>query len=169
MHKCWRKKNNITDLFTADFGNVSPDDNGNVQRLCLCVQSRLMRLLQRLPASVVRRVHRERHAAPSWVMVVPESQKLTDADLEEFTRSLSGAALLAMFRYCTVVTSVQTLKLALLHQLEKTQSNMQNVHYNSDYNTAASTHLHIYVYSIHSYVIDCKCKSVFIHMPNIIE
>ncbi|XP_033974849.1 proteasome activator complex subunit 4B-like [Trematomus bernacchii] len=60
-------------------------------------QARLMRLLQRLPASVVRRVHRERHAAPSWIMLVPDCQKLTDEDLQEFTRSLTGAALLAMF------------------------------------------------------------------------
>lgn len=65
----------------------------------LFLQSRLMRLLQRLPASVVRRVHRERHAGPSWITLVPESQRLTDADLQEFTRSLIGAALLAMFRY----------------------------------------------------------------------
>uniref|UniRef100_A0A3Q2Y903 Proteasome activator Blm10 middle HEAT repeats region domain-containing protein n=1 Tax=Hippocampus comes TaxID=109280 RepID=A0A3Q2Y903_HIPCM len=60
-------------------------------------QSRLMRLLQRLPASVVRRAHRERHAAPGWITPVPESQRLTDEDLQEFTRSLTGAALLAMF------------------------------------------------------------------------
>lgn len=59
-----------------------------------------MRLLQRLPASVVRRVHRERYAGSSWITLVPECQKLTDADLQEFTRSLTGAALLAMFRYC---------------------------------------------------------------------
>lgn len=58
-----------------------------------------MRLLQRLPASVVRRVHRERYAAPCWITPVPDGQKLTDADLGEFTRSLLGAALLAMFRY----------------------------------------------------------------------
>lgn len=74
-------------------------------RVCVfvCVQSRLMRLLQRLPASVVRRVHRERHAAPSWITLVPERQRLTDADLQEFTSSLIGAALLAMFRYCMCV------------------------------------------------------------------
>lgn len=73
--------------------------------LCVCVvvclQLRLMRLLQRLPASVVRRVHRERHAAPSWITPVPECQRLTDGDLQEFTRSITGAALLAMFRYCS--------------------------------------------------------------------
>lgn len=66
-----------------------------------------MRLLQRLPASVVRRVHRERYAGPSWITLVPDSQRLTDADLQDFTRSLIGAALLAMFRYCApMVTRV---------------------------------------------------------------
>lgn len=59
-----------------------------------------MRLLQRLPASVVRRVHRERHDTPYWITLVPEHQRLTDDDLQEFTRSLIGAALLSMFRYC---------------------------------------------------------------------
>jgi hypothetical protein len=59
-----------------------------------------MRLLQRLPATVVRRVHRERHAPPSWIPPVPEPQRLSDAHLLEFSTSLSGAALLAMFRYC---------------------------------------------------------------------
>lgn len=69
----------------------------------VCLQSRLMRLLQRLPASVVRRVHRERHASPCWITLVPEHQQLTDADLQEFTRSLTGASLLAMFRYYTLM------------------------------------------------------------------
>lgn len=64
-----------------------------------------MRLLQRLPASVVRRVHRERYARPSWITVVPECQRLKDADLQEFTRSLTGAALLAMFRYCPLIVN----------------------------------------------------------------
>lgn len=62
-----------------------------------------MRLLQRLPASVVRRVHRERYANPSWITPVPASQRLTDADLQDFTHSLLGAALLAMFRYCRLI------------------------------------------------------------------
>lgn len=95
------EKSNIADVFTADCLNVCLDDNADVERVHVCVQARLMRLLQRLPASVVRRVHRERHAAASWITLVPESQRLTDEDLQEFTRSLIGAALLAMFRYCT--------------------------------------------------------------------
>lgn len=98
-----REKSDITDLFTTECVDVSLDVDANVECVSACVQSRLMRLLQRLPASVVRRVHRERHAAPSWITLVPECQRLTDADLQEFTRSLTGAALLAMFRYCTLV------------------------------------------------------------------
>uniref|UniRef100_A0A3B4UZE2 Proteasome activator Blm10 middle HEAT repeats region domain-containing protein n=1 Tax=Seriola dumerili TaxID=41447 RepID=A0A3B4UZE2_SERDU len=80
----------LTCLFNSIASFYHPSNHGRWQ-------SRLMRLLQRLPASVVRRVHRERHAAPSWITVVPECQRLTDADLQEFTRSLIGAALLAMF------------------------------------------------------------------------
>ncbi|XP_037609870.1 proteasome activator complex subunit 4B-like [Sebastes umbrosus] len=80
----------LTCLFNSIASFYHPSNHGRWQ-------ARLMRLLQRLPASVVRRAHRERHAAPSWITLVPECQRLTDEDLQEFTRSLSGAALLAMF------------------------------------------------------------------------
>ncbi|XP_061562704.1 LOW QUALITY PROTEIN: proteasome activator complex subunit 4B-like [Phycodurus eques] len=80
----------LTCLFNSIASFYHPSNHGRWQ-------SRLMRLLQRLPASVVRRAHRERHAVPSWITAVPESQRLTDEDLREFTRSLTGAALLAMF------------------------------------------------------------------------
>ncbi|KAF7667140.1 hypothetical protein LDENG_00077040 [Lucifuga dentata] len=98
-------------------------------------QSRLMRLLQRLPASVVRRVHRERYADPNWIMLVPESQKLTDADLQEFTSSLSGAALLAMFSktgstdaaYALQNLALLTPQLAIPPVLEKTYAAMETL------------------------------------------
>uniref|UniRef100_A0A3Q3FX53 Proteasome activator Blm10 mid region domain-containing protein n=1 Tax=Kryptolebias marmoratus TaxID=37003 RepID=A0A3Q3FX53_KRYMA len=80
----------LTCLFSSIASFYHPSNHGRWQ-------ARLMRLLQRLPASVVRRVHRERYAPPSWITAVPEGQRLTDADLQEFTRSLRGAALLAMF------------------------------------------------------------------------
>ncbi|XP_037134484.1 proteasome activator complex subunit 4B-like isoform X1 [Syngnathus acus] len=80
----------LTRLFNSIASFYHPSNHGRWQ-------SRLMRLLQRLPASVVRRVHRERHATPGWIAPVPESQQLSDEDLQEFTRSLTGAALLAMF------------------------------------------------------------------------
>ncbi|KAK0140557.1 Proteasome activator complex subunit 4B [Merluccius polli] len=72
-------------------------DIGHLVLWITALLSRLMRLLQRLPASVVRRVHRERHAPSSWITPVPDQQRLTDADLLDFSHSLSGAALLAMF------------------------------------------------------------------------
>ncbi|MEQ2177396.1 hypothetical protein GOODEAATRI_003078, partial [Goodea atripinnis] len=88
----------LTCLFSSIASFYHPSNHGRWQ---ICVfsffKTRLMRLLQRLPASVVRRVHRERYAGPSWITVVPDCQRLTDADLQEFTRSLTGAALLAMF------------------------------------------------------------------------
>ncbi|XP_062269925.1 proteasome activator complex subunit 4B [Platichthys flesus] len=80
----------LTCLFNSIASFYHPSNHGRWQ-------FRLMRLLQRLPASVVRRVHRERHTEPNWITVVPERQQLTDADLQEFTRSLIGATLLAMF------------------------------------------------------------------------
>uniref|UniRef100_A0A8C5BUL5 Uncharacterized protein n=1 Tax=Gadus morhua TaxID=8049 RepID=A0A8C5BUL5_GADMO len=80
----------LTCLFDSIASFYHPSNHGRWQ-------SRLMRLLQRLPATVVRRVHRERHAPPSWIPPVPEPQRLSDAHLLEFSTSLSGAALLAMF------------------------------------------------------------------------
>uniref|UniRef100_A0A8D0D4A4 Proteasome activator subunit 4 n=1 Tax=Sander lucioperca TaxID=283035 RepID=A0A8D0D4A4_SANLU len=80
----------LTCLFNSIASFYHPSNHGRWQ-------ARLMRLLQRLPACVVRRVHRERHAVPSWITLVPECQRLTDEDLQEFTRSLTGATLQAMF------------------------------------------------------------------------
>ncbi|CAL8307041.1 unnamed protein product [Boreogadus saida] len=80
----------LTCLFDSIASFYHPSNHGRWQ-------SRLMRLLQRLPATVVRRVHRERHAPPSWIPPVPEPQRLSDAHLLEFSTSLGGAALLAMF------------------------------------------------------------------------
>uniref|UniRef100_A0A3Q0QZT0 Proteasome activator Blm10 middle HEAT repeats region domain-containing protein n=1 Tax=Amphilophus citrinellus TaxID=61819 RepID=A0A3Q0QZT0_AMPCI len=118
----------LTCLFNSIASFYHPSNHGRWQ-------SRLMRLLQRLPASVVRRVHRERHAAPSWITLVPEHQRLTDADLQEFTRSLIGAALLAMFSKTDSTDAAYALQnLALLTQelvippvLEKTYAAMETL------------------------------------------
>ncbi|XP_046888598.1 proteasome activator complex subunit 4B-like [Hypomesus transpacificus] len=98
-------------------------------------QSHLMRLLQRLPASVVRRVHRERHAQPSWITPVPDQHKLSDADLHHFSLSLSGAALLAMFSktgsmdaaYALQNLALLTPQLTIPPVLEKTYAAMQTL------------------------------------------
>lgn len=116
-----------------------------------------MRLLQRLPASVVRRVHRERHAAPSWITLVPEGQRLTDGDLQEFTRSLTGAALLAMFRYCTLVDKTMTMTSPLMcvmfHFYTKVSISLRRI-----------THIHAWPYShLNTYMIGTIRSSVLAH------
>ncbi|XP_058477820.1 proteasome activator complex subunit 4B isoform X2 [Solea solea] len=118
----------LTCLFNSIASFYHPSNHGRWQ-------SRLMRLLQRLPASVVRRVHRERHGDPSWITVVPEGQRLTDADLQEFTRSLIGAALLAMFSktgsndaaYALQNLALLTPELAIPPVLEKTYAAMETL------------------------------------------
>uniref|UniRef100_A0AAQ4Q0P3 Proteasome activator Blm10 mid region domain-containing protein n=1 Tax=Gasterosteus aculeatus aculeatus TaxID=481459 RepID=A0AAQ4Q0P3_GASAC len=118
----------LTCLFNSIASFYHPSNHGRWQ-------SRLMRLLQRLPASVVRRVHRERHAAPSWITLVPEGQRLTDGDLQEFTRSLTGAALLAMFSktgstdaaYALQNLALLTPDLVIPPVLEKTYAAMETL------------------------------------------
>ncbi|KAM9425985.1 proteasome activator complex subunit 4B [Pholidichthys leucotaenia] len=118
----------LTCLFNSIASFYHPSNHGRWQ-------SRLMRLLQRLPASIVRRVHRERHASPSWIMMVPESQRLTDGDLQEFTRSLTGAALLAMFSktgstdaaYALQNLALLTPELVIPPVLEKTYAAMETL------------------------------------------
>uniref|UniRef100_A0A3P8U0G7 Proteasome activator complex subunit 4B n=1 Tax=Amphiprion percula TaxID=161767 RepID=A0A3P8U0G7_AMPPE len=118
----------LTCLFNSIASFYHPSNHGRWQ-------SRLMRLLQRLPASVVRRVHRERHAEPSWITLVPECQRLTDEDLQDFTRSLMGATLLAMFSktgstdaaYALQNLALLTPELAIPPVLEKTYAAMQTL------------------------------------------
>ncbi|KAG7506391.1 proteasome activator complex subunit 4B-like [Solea senegalensis] len=118
----------LTCLFNSIASFYHPSNHGRWQ-------SRLMRLIQRLPASVVRRVHRERHGDPSWITVVPEGQRLTDADLQEFTHSLIGAALLAMFSktgsndaaYALQNLALLTPELAIPPVLEKTYAAMETL------------------------------------------
>ncbi|KAM6951408.1 proteasome activator complex subunit 4B [Aplochiton taeniatus] len=98
-------------------------------------QFRLMQLLQRLPASVVRRVNRERHAPPCWITPVPQVNRLTDSDLRDFSLSLRGAALLAMFSKTGSMDAAYALQnLALLTPdltippvLEKTYAAMETL------------------------------------------
>lgn len=82
---------------------------------CLHVQMKLMKLLQRLPASVVRRLHRERYRKPSWLTPIPESHKLTEDDITEFVKSMMQPVLLAMFSKTGSLDAAQALQnLALM-------------------------------------------------------
>uniref|UniRef100_A0A1A7WAV3 Proteasome (Prosome, macropain) activator subunit 4 n=1 Tax=Iconisemion striatum TaxID=60296 RepID=A0A1A7WAV3_9TELE len=76
---------------------------------------KLMKLLQRLPASVVRRLHRERYRKPSWLTPIPESHKLTEEDITDFVLSMMQPVLLAMFSKTGSLDAAQALQnLALM-------------------------------------------------------
>ena len=83
--------------------------------LFLCPQNKLMKLLQRLPNSVVRRLHRERYKKPSWLTPVPDSHKLTDQDVTDFVQCIIQPVLLAMFSKTGSLEAAQALQnLALM-------------------------------------------------------
>ncbi|KAL3050189.1 hypothetical protein OYC64_012265 [Pagothenia borchgrevinki] len=76
---------------------------------------KLMRLLQRLPASVVRRLHRERYRKPTWLTPVPDSHKLSEEDITAFVESMMQPVLLAMFSKTGSMDAAQALQnLALM-------------------------------------------------------
>uniref|UniRef100_A0A3Q2P0Y9 Proteasome activator subunit 4 n=1 Tax=Fundulus heteroclitus TaxID=8078 RepID=A0A3Q2P0Y9_FUNHE len=76
---------------------------------------KLMKLLQRLPASVVRRLHRERYRKPSWLTPIPDTHKLTEEDITEFVQSMMQPVLLAMFSKTGSLDAAQALQnLALM-------------------------------------------------------
>lgn len=83
--------------------------------LSCCAQMKLMKLLQRLPASVVRRLHRERYRKPTWQTPVPDSHKLTEEDITVFVESMMQPVLLAMFSKTGSLDAAQALQnLALM-------------------------------------------------------
>uniref|UniRef100_A0A3Q3N6V1 Proteasome activator subunit 4a n=1 Tax=Mastacembelus armatus TaxID=205130 RepID=A0A3Q3N6V1_9TELE len=76
---------------------------------------KLMKLLQRLPASVVRRLHRERYRKPTWLTPIPDSHKLTEEDITDFVESMMQPVLLAMFSKTGSLDAAQALQnLALM-------------------------------------------------------
>ncbi|CDQ89077.1 unnamed protein product, partial [Oncorhynchus mykiss] len=96
---------------------------------------KLMKLLQRLPASVVRRLHRERYRKPTWLTPIPDSHKLTEADITAFVESMMQPVLLAMFSKTGSLDAAQALQnLALMRPelvippvLEKTYPAMETL------------------------------------------
>lgn len=82
---------------------------------CPHIQMKLMKLLQRLPASVVRRLHRERYRKPTWLTPIPDSHKLTEEDITDFVESMMQPVLLAMFSKTGSLDAAQALQnLALM-------------------------------------------------------
>ncbi|KTG47925.1 hypothetical protein cypCar_00026947 [Cyprinus carpio] len=96
---------------------------------------KLMKLLQRLPASVVRRLHRERYKKPCWITPVPTSHRLTDQDVTDFVESMKQPVLMAMFSKTGSMDAAQALQnLALMRPelvippvLEKTYPAMETL------------------------------------------
>lgn len=76
---------------------------------------KLMKLLQRLPASVVKRLHRERYRTPTWLTPIPESHLLSEQDITDFVESMKQPVLLSMFSKTGSLDAAQALQnLALL-------------------------------------------------------
>ncbi|XP_069464332.1 proteasome activator complex subunit 4 isoform X2 [Ambystoma mexicanum] len=98
----------LTGLFNSIQSFYHPSNNGRWL-------SKLMKLLQRLPCSVVRRLHRERYKKLTWLTPIPDSHKLTDQDVTDFVQSIIQPVLLAMFSKIGSLEAAQALQnLALI-------------------------------------------------------
>ncbi|NXE38917.1 PSME4 protein, partial [Ptilorrhoa leucosticta] len=98
----------LSGLFNSIASFYHPSNNGRWL-------NKLMKLLQRLPSGVVRRLHRERYKKVTWLTPVPESHKLTDQDVTDFVQCIIQPVLLAMFSKTGSLEAAQALQnLALM-------------------------------------------------------
>ncbi|XP_010009291.1 PREDICTED: proteasome activator complex subunit 4-like, partial [Nestor notabilis] len=98
----------LSGLFNSIASFYHPSNNGRWL-------NKLMKLLQRLPSGVVRRLHRERYKKMTWLTPVPESHKLTDQDVTDFVECIIQPVLLAMFSKTGSLEAAQALQnLALM-------------------------------------------------------
>ncbi|EMP23881.1 Proteasome activator complex subunit 4 [Chelonia mydas] len=98
----------LSGLFNSIASFYHPSNNGRWL-------NKLMKLLQRLPSSVVRRLHRERYKKKTWLTPVPDSHKLTDQDVTDFVECIIQPVLLAMFSKTGSLEAAQALQnLALM-------------------------------------------------------
>lgn len=125
--RCYRKQDEILAEFLMGL-MLSKLQNEFVLAICIShmliplpsvsyflLQMKLMKLLQRLPASVVRRLHRERYKKPCWITPVPTSHRLTDQDVTDFVKSMKQPVLMAMFSKTGSMDAAQALQnLALM-------------------------------------------------------
>uniref|UniRef100_A0A3B4EMS0 Proteasome activator Blm10 mid region domain-containing protein n=1 Tax=Pygocentrus nattereri TaxID=42514 RepID=A0A3B4EMS0_PYGNA len=118
----------LNGLFSSIASFYHPSNNGRWLM-------KLMKLLQRLPASMVRRLHRERYKKPCWITPVPASHRLTDQDITDFVESMKQPVLLAVFSKTGSMDAAQALQnLALMRPelvippvLEKTYPAMETL------------------------------------------
>ncbi|KAF7252291.1 Proteasome activator complex subunit 4 [Varanus komodoensis] len=98
----------LSGLFKSIASFYHPSNNGRWL-------NKLMKLLQRLPSSIVRRLHRERFKKNTWLTPVPDSHKLTDQDITDFVECIIQPVLLAMFSKTGSLEAAQALQnLALM-------------------------------------------------------
>uniref|UniRef100_A0A8B9T549 Proteasome activator subunit 4 n=1 Tax=Anas platyrhynchos TaxID=8839 RepID=A0A8B9T549_ANAPL len=98
----------LSGLFNSIASFYHPSNNGRWL-------NKLMKLLQRLPSGVVRRLHRERYKKTTWLTPVPDSHKLTDQDVTDFVECIIQPVLLAMFSKTGSLEAAQALQnLALM-------------------------------------------------------
>ncbi|RXM29311.1 Proteasome activator complex subunit 4 [Acipenser ruthenus] len=117
------------------FARLASDNIGYLDWDPYVDKMKLMKLVQRLPASVVRRLHRERYKKKTWLTPVPDSHKLTDQDITDFVESMKQPVLLAMFSKTGSLDAAQALQnLALMRPelvippvLEKTYPAMETL------------------------------------------
>ncbi|XP_053495926.1 proteasome activator complex subunit 4B isoform X1 [Ictalurus furcatus] len=118
----------LNGLFNSIASFYHPSNNGRWLM-------KLMKLLQRLPASVVRRLHRERYKKPGWITPIPSSHRLTDDNITEFVESMKQPVLMAIFSKTGSMDAAQALQnLALMRPelvippvLEKTYPAMETL------------------------------------------
>nr|XP_055026346.1 proteasome activator complex subunit 4A [Misgurnus anguillicaudatus] len=118
----------LSGLFNSIASFFHPSNNGSWLM-------KLMKLLQRLPASVVKRLHRERFRTPTWLTPIPQSHLLSEQDITDFVESMKQPVLLAMFSKTGSLDAAQALQnLALLRPelvippvLEKTYPAMETL------------------------------------------
>uniref|UniRef100_A0A673MFT3 Proteasome activator complex subunit 4B n=1 Tax=Sinocyclocheilus rhinocerous TaxID=307959 RepID=A0A673MFT3_9TELE len=112
----------LNGLFSSIASFYHPSNNGTI-------------CCSRLPASVVRRLHRERYKKPCWITPVPASHRLTDQDVTDFVESMKQPVLMAMFSKTGSMDAAQALQnLALMRPelvippvLEKTYPAMETL------------------------------------------
>ncbi|XP_072526695.1 proteasome activator complex subunit 4A [Salminus brasiliensis] len=118
----------LSSLFNSITSFFHPSNNGRWL-------TKLMKLLQRLPTSVVRRLHHERYHKPTWLATVPESHRLSEENITDFVCSIKHPVLLAMFSKTGSLDAAQAMQnLALLRPelvippvLEKTYLAMESL------------------------------------------
>ncbi|XP_062911944.1 proteasome activator complex subunit 4-like isoform X1 [Mobula hypostoma] len=118
----------LNGLFNSIASFYHPSNNGRWLM-------KLMKLIQRLPTSVVRRLHRERYKKTTWLNTVPDSHKLTEQDITDFVESIKQPVVLAMFSKIGSLEAAQALQnLALMRPelvippvLEKTYPALQTL------------------------------------------